>query len=85
MISSLNHPVYEYIKEYAQIDESKIYLPPYDITLTKPNGFLVEESREMIRSIFYLYGLGSEKANKEASDLAERYSRYDDSSDHVQK
>jgi hypothetical protein len=54
MISSLNHPVYEYIKEYAQIDESKIYLPPYDITLKNPNRFLANESREMIRAIYYM-------------------------------
>jgi hypothetical protein len=85
MISSLNHPVYEYIKEYAQRDESKIYLPPYNIALKNPNGFLANELREMIRAIFYLYGLGSEETNKEASDLTERYSPYDDSSDHVQK
>ena len=85
MISSLNHPVYEYIKEYAQIDESKIYLPPYEITLANPNGFLTKESTEMIRSIFYLYGLGSEGTNKEVSDLTERYSTYHDSSDDVQK
>ena len=83
MISSLKHPVYEYIKEYAQIDESKIYLPPYDIALKNPNEFLANESREMIRAIFYLYGLGNEETNKEASDLMEKYSSYDESSDDV--
>jgi hypothetical protein len=50
--------------------------------MTNPSNLLAEESREMIRSIFYLYGLGSEETNKKASDLIERYSTYDESSDH---
>jgi hypothetical protein len=78
MISGLDHPVYEYLKEYAQIDESKIYLPPYDITSKITDRFLTTESKEMLRSIFYLYGLGHEQANKEASDLIERYNQKPD-------
>jgi hypothetical protein len=73
MISSLDHPVYEYIKDYSHLDESKIYLPPYDIIPKNTNKFLLKESRDMIRSIFYIRGLGNEQTNKEASDLAERY------------
>lgn len=84
MLSSLKGPIYEYIKEYAQIDESKISLPPYDVDLKKSNKFLVEESIEMIRSIRYLYGLGSEEVNKEASELIEKYPSEDNSSDYIQ-
>jgi hypothetical protein len=84
MLSSLNGHVYEYIKEYAQTDESKISLPPYDVDLKKSNKFLAEESIEMIRSIRYLHGLGSEEISKLASELIEKYSSDDNSSDHVQ-
>ena len=83
-MSSLYGPVYEYIKEYSQIDESKISLPPYDVDLKKSNTFLAKESIEMIRSIRYLYGLGNEEVSKEASELIEKYSSDDNSSDHVQ-
>jgi hypothetical protein len=84
MLSSLNGPIYEYIKEYAQINEEKISLPPYDVNLKKSNKFLAEESIEMIRSIRYLYKLGCEEVSKEASELIEKYSSDDNSSDHVQ-
>lgn len=92
MLSSLKGPIYNkektyiilYNKEYAQIDEEKISLPPYDVDLKKSNKFLAEESIEMIRSIRYLYGLGSEEVNKEASELIEKYSSEDTSSDYIQ-
>ena len=69
MMSSLYGPIYEYIKEYSQIDESKISLPPYDVDLKKSNKFLAKESIEMIRSIHYLYKLGNEELSNEASEL----------------
>jgi hypothetical protein len=80
MVSSLDHPVYEYIKEYAQLEESKIYLPPYDIIPKNTNRFLVKESGNMISSIFHIYGLGSEQTNKEFSELIERYNQTRDNS-----
>jgi hypothetical protein len=83
MMSSLYGPIYDYIKEYSQIDVDKISLPPYDVDLKKSNKFLAEESIEMIRSIHYLYKLGNEELSKEASELIEKYSSDDNSSDHV--
>jgi hypothetical protein len=80
MIISLNHLIYEYIKEYSHLDESKIYLPPYDPIPKNTNKFLKEKSREMIRSIFHLYALGSEQTNKEASELIEKYNQKRDNS-----
>ena len=84
MLSSLDGLVSKYIMEYAQIDISKISLPPYDVDLKKSNKFLAEESIEMIRSMRYLHGLGSEKVRKLASELIEKYSSDENSSDHVQ-
>jgi hypothetical protein len=84
MLSSLDGLVSDYIGEYAQIDKSKISLPPYDVDLKKSNKFLAKESIEMIRSIHYLYKLGNEELSKEASELIEKYSSDDNSSDHVQ-
>jgi hypothetical protein len=84
MLSSLDGLVSEYIKEFAQIDKSKISLPPYDVDLKQSNKFLAEESIEMIRSIRYLHGLGGEEVSKLASELIEKYSSDDNSSDHVQ-
>jgi hypothetical protein len=80
MISSLNHPVYKYIKEYAYLDESKIYLPPYDISPKITNRFLTEVSKDTVRSIFHIYGLGSEQTNNEFSELIERYNQTRDNS-----
>jgi hypothetical protein len=72
MLTSLDGLVFDYIKEFAQIDESKISLPPYNVDLKKSNKFLAEESIEMIRSIRYLHGLGSEEISKLASELTEK-------------
>ena len=80
MISGLDHPVYEFIKEYSHLDESKIYLPPYDIIPKITNKFLMKESSDMIRSVFYIRGLGHEQTNKEASELIERYNQKRDNS-----
>jgi hypothetical protein len=63
-----------------RLEESKIYLPPCDIILKNTNRFLMEESGNMIRSIFYIYGLGTEQTTKEASDLIEKYNQTRDNS-----
>jgi hypothetical protein len=83
MLMSLDGLVSDYIKEFVQIDVSKISLPPYNVDLKKSNKFLAEESIEMIRSIRYLHGLGSEEISKLSSELTEKSPLNDNSSDHV--
>lgn len=82
MISGLDHPVYEYIKEYAHFDESKVFLSSDDIIPKDTNKFLKTELSEMVRSLFNIYLLGHEHMNKEAADIMQRSETQRNSSDH---